>query len=162
MGEHRRACLVRDELALGEDRSLEAPHLLDGPAGAAGDLLGAEPRADEGLDIARTQAPLDLDLQLAQARPVPTGGGTQGVVERQTVSAAVAIGEEEVITVLVDADQLEVLHACFASVVMAVMARVLLDSATVPRIRPRGRAADRLRLRGDQLSCRPCARPGPV
>ena len=56
-----------DVLALGEDRPLEAADLLDGPARAVGDLLGGQAAPDEGLDLARAQPALDLDLELARA-----------------------------------------------------------------------------------------------
>ena len=101
---------LRDVLALGEHRALEAAHLLDGPARAVGDLLGGQAAADQRLHLARSQATVDLDLQLAQAGPVATGRGTQRLVEAEAVAAAVGVREQEVLAVLVDADEAKVLH----------------------------------------------------
>ena len=92
-------------LALGEDRALEAAHLLDGPAGAVGDLLGGQPPPDEGLHVAGPQPALDLDLQLAEPGAVAAGGGAQRVVEPEPEPATVGVREQEVLAVLVDADQ---------------------------------------------------------
>ena len=97
-------------LALGEHRALEAAYLLDGPAGAVGDLLGRQPSADQGLHLARPQPALDLDLQLAEPGPVAAGGRAQRLVEGEPVAAAVGVREQEVVAVLVDADEAQVLH----------------------------------------------------
>ncbi len=100
----------RDVLALGEDGSLEAPDLLDGPARAVGDLLGGQAAPDEGLHLARSQASLDLDLQLAQPGTVASGRRPQRLVEGEAEASALGVGEQEVVAVLVDADQAKVLH----------------------------------------------------
>jgi hypothetical protein len=104
----------RHELTLGEDRSLEAADLLHRPPGAVGDLLGAQARADEGLHVAWTQAALDLDLELAQPRAIASSGRAQGLVEGQAVPNSLGVGEQEVVSALVDADESEVLHVHFS------------------------------------------------
>ena len=86
------AGLVGDVLALGEDRTLEPLHLLDGPSGAVRDLLGRQPGADERLHVAWPQAPIDLDLQLAQPGPVATRGSTHRLVEGHAVALALGVG----------------------------------------------------------------------
>ena len=97
-------------LALGEHRSFEAAHLLDGPARAVGDLLGGQAPTDQRLHLARSQPTVDLDLQLAEPGSVTTGRGPQRLVEAEAVAAAVGVREQEVLAVLVDADEAKVLH----------------------------------------------------
>ena len=63
------------------------------------------PAADQGLDLARAQGVAHLDLELAQPGSIVTGGGTQRLVEGDPVAGAPAVGEQEVPTVLVDADE---------------------------------------------------------
>ena len=117
--------LCRDVFALGENRSLEPLHLLDGPAGPVRDVLGREPGADEGLDVARAQPAIDLDLQLAQAGAVTTGSSAHRLVQRDAVALSLGVGEENVLAVLVDADETEVLHLYLPG-----CGQVCLDCAT--------------------------------
>ena len=99
-----------DVLALGEDRALVAVHLLDRPAGALGDLLGGQAGADHRLDVLGPQATGDLDLELAEPRPVAPRRGPERLVERDGEAVALVVGQQQVQSVLVDADEPEVLH----------------------------------------------------
>ena len=122
-----------DVLALGEHRALEAAHLLDGPAGAVGDLLGRQPPADQGLHVARSQPALDLDLQLPQTGAVTAGRGPQRLVEGEPEPAAVGVREQEVLAVLVDADEAKVLHVGLPELLVVDMT---VPSRTVPVAHP--------------------------
>ena len=53
---------------------------------------------------------IDLDLQLAQAGAVTTGSSAHRLVQRDAVALSLGVGEENVLAVLVDADETEVLH----------------------------------------------------
>ncbi len=97
-------------LTLGEDRAFVAVHLLHAPAGAVGDLLGGGSGADQGLHVAGAHAAVDLDLELAQAGPVTAHGRAQRLVEGHTKTAALRVGEQQMLPVLVDTDQSQVLH----------------------------------------------------
>jgi len=63
-------------LTLGEDRALVAVDLLNRPACAGGSFVGRGTGPDQGLDIARPEPAVDLDLQLPQAWPIAPDGGT--------------------------------------------------------------------------------------
>ena len=108
---HRRPlCLDRDPLPLGENGPLESANLLDRPARPIGDLASRQPLSDQRLHLTRPQPPVDLDLQLPQSRPVLARRRAKGVIEGQAEPCARGIGEQQVLTVLVDADQCEVVH----------------------------------------------------
>ena len=97
-------------LALGEDRALVATYLVDRPAGALGHLLGGGAGTDQGLDVAGAKARVGLDLLLAEPGPVVADGRAQRLVDAHTEPAAVRIGQQQVLAVLVHADQSQVLH----------------------------------------------------
>ena len=99
-----------DVLALGQDRALVAVDLLDGPAGTLGDLLGRHAGPDHRLDVLGAQAAGDLDLELAEPRTVAPCRGTECLVERDGEAVALVVGQQQVQSVLVDADEPEVLH----------------------------------------------------
>jgi hypothetical protein len=80
-------------------------------AGVCRDLLGGAARPDLGLDVPRPQRVGLLDLQLRQPGPVPPDGGAQRLVDPEQVALPVGRGEDEVLTVVVNADEREVLHA---------------------------------------------------
>jgi hypothetical protein len=91
--------------ALGQDRPFVASDLLDGPAGAIGHLFGGQSRADQRLHLPGTHPTVDLDLELTQAWPVPSGGSAEGLVEEHAKSLALGIGQQQVLAVLMDTDQ---------------------------------------------------------
>ena len=95
-----------DVLALGEDRTFVAVHLLHRPAGPLGRLGGARPGADHRLHLDRAQrlgGPAVIDV-------LPTEHGAQGVVDRQAELRAGTVGEQHVLAVLVDADEVQIGH----------------------------------------------------
>ena len=79
------------------------------PARSATSSVGQAP-TDQRLHLARSQPTVDLDLQLAEPGPVTTGRRSQGLVEAESVAAAIGVREQEVLAVLVDADEAKVLH----------------------------------------------------
>ena len=126
---------------LGQHGSLVAADPVHRPAATGGDLLGGGAGADLGLHLTRPQLAGHLDLQLAEVGPVAADGRAQRLVHGQQVLLAAGSGEQQVLAVLVDADQAQVMHA---------RAPPLCLAATLP---PRGRrhpegAPERGALRG--------------
>jgi hypothetical protein len=97
-------------LTFGEDRALVAVDLVDRPACPGRGLLGGGSCADEGLHIAGSQATVDLDLELSQPWPIVADRRTQWLVDAYPEALAVTCNEQQVLTVLVNANELQVLH----------------------------------------------------
>jgi hypothetical protein len=97
-------------LTFGQDRALVAVDLLDRPSGAFGGLLCGGAGPDQGLDIARAQATVALRLEASQARPIMPDRCPQRLVDRHPKTGALGSAEQEVLTVLMYADKLQVLH----------------------------------------------------
>lgn len=96
-------------VALGKDGPFVAPDLLHGPAAAIGNLGAGEAGADELLHLARAQT-ADLDLQLTQAGAIAPGGGPQSIIDGQPVTGVTGISEQDVFSVVLDADEAKVAH----------------------------------------------------
>jgi hypothetical protein len=84
--------------------------LLDRPSGPLGGLLGGSPSPDQSLDVAGTHSAFDLGPRLSQARPIVPNRGPQRLVDGHPESRALGSTEQEVLTVLMYADKLQVLH----------------------------------------------------
>ena len=97
-------------LTLGEDRALVTVDLLDRPARPFGSLIGGGTGADQSLDIAWTKPAVDLDLELAQAWAITTDRGPQRLVDGHLETRVVGSAEQQVLTVLVHSNELQVLH----------------------------------------------------
>ncbi len=110
-------------LALGQDRAFVAADPVQRPAAALGDLLGARAGPDLGLHLARPEVAGHLDLELAQVGAVAAHGSPQRLVDSQEVLLAVRSGQQQVLPVLVDADQSQVMHKVrsFARALRAVL-----------------------------------------
>lgn len=92
-------------LALGEHRRLVPADPLGAPAGAVGDLLRGQPGAHHGLDLAGPDRAVDLDLELAEPRTVAARSGLEALIEREQVTSPVTIGEQQVLSALMHADE---------------------------------------------------------
>ena len=126
---------ARDILALGKDRSLVATHLLHRPAGAVGDVLRAQTRADHRLDLTWAHATVDLDLELAEPRAVASDRRSQGLVEGDAELPALGIGQQQVLAVLMDTDQPQVAHCLlpYRHIVVDSAITGLAEEVTTPR-----------------------------
>ena len=107
----RAACLLRDVLALGEDRTLVPADALDGQAGGVRDLLRRRARADARLDLPRAQRPGALRAQLLELRAVAAHGRAQRFVDAHTEARPVRGHQDEMLPVLVQTHQLQLTHA---------------------------------------------------
>jgi len=106
-GTAREAC---DVLAFGKNGSLVTVDLLDRPPCTLGGLFSGGAGPDQGLDIAGTQATVRIDRQSPQSRPIVPDRCPQRLVDRHSKTRALGSAEQEVLTVLMNADKLQVLH----------------------------------------------------
>ncbi len=91
----------------GEHRPAEGRHLAGGPPRAFTDLLGADPAADQGLDIAGREGERGASRG---RRPDRARGAAQGLIDRQQEARPVIIGKQQMLAGLVDADEAQVVH----------------------------------------------------
>ncbi len=99
------------EGALGQHRTLEAADPVDGDAGGLGDLLGGGTGSYPRLDVPGAEVALDLDLDLAEARPVTTDGGPEPLVDGEGVLRAVGSLEHQPCAVVADGHNPQFGHA---------------------------------------------------
>ena len=97
-----------DVPALLQHRPLEPPDALHRHLGGDRDLLGGLTRPDAGLDLARRELVLELDLELAQAGAVAAQRRVDALVERQRVRRAVGALEQQAGAVVAHSEQPEV------------------------------------------------------
>jgi hypothetical protein len=85
--------------------------LLNGPARAAGSLFGRGTRTDKGLHITGPELALSISRRLPEAGALAPDRSPERIIDRHQKALVVGTAEQQVLTVLMHANQLQVLHA---------------------------------------------------